>query len=125
MDKAEEFLKEHTLSTYYDEVALPGLKLAQNDIARGALDRLQTERIKAAVIEVVEDLADQDDGRPERRDPSDHGDDIDPIRKDAAGSKPDDCDEQDCHWYQKGEDTPVVPPLRLVDGSSVRSACPR
>jgi predicted PurR-regulated permease PerM len=66
VDKAEEFLKEHTLSTYYDEVALPGLKLAQNDVARGALDRLQTERIKAAVIEVVEDLADQDDGRPER-----------------------------------------------------------
>ncbi|HEX2475614.1 MAG TPA: AI-2E family transporter, partial [Lacipirellulaceae bacterium] len=66
VDKAEEFLKEHTLSTYYDEVALPGLKLAQNDVARGALDGLQTERIKAAVIEVVEDLADQDDGRPER-----------------------------------------------------------
>lgn len=66
VDKAEEFLKEQTLSTYYDEVALPGLKLAQNDVARGALDGLQTERIKAAVIEVVEDLADQDDGKPER-----------------------------------------------------------
>src|SRR5438270_3878261 len=39
VDKAEEFLKERPLSTYYDEVALPGLKLAQNDVARGALDR--------------------------------------------------------------------------------------
>jgi predicted PurR-regulated permease PerM len=66
VDKAEEFLKERALSTYYDDVALPGLKLAQNDVARGALDRLQTERIKAAVIEVVDDLADQDDGKPER-----------------------------------------------------------
>jgi predicted PurR-regulated permease PerM len=66
VDKAEEFLKEQTLSTYYDEVALPGLKLAQSDVARGALDRLQTEGIKAAVVEVVEDLADQDDGKPER-----------------------------------------------------------
>jgi hypothetical protein len=26
VDKAEEFLKERPLSTYYDEVALPGLK---------------------------------------------------------------------------------------------------
>ena len=46
VDKAEEFLKERPLSIYYDEVALPGLKLAQNDIARGALDRAQSEKIK-------------------------------------------------------------------------------
>jgi predicted PurR-regulated permease PerM len=49
VDKAEEFLKEQSLPTYYDEVALPGLKLAQNDVVRGALDRPQTEKIKAAV----------------------------------------------------------------------------
>jgi predicted PurR-regulated permease PerM len=66
VDKAEEFLKEQTLSTYYDEVALPGLKLAHNDVARGALDRPQTERIKAAVIEVVNDLADHRGNKPER-----------------------------------------------------------
>jgi hypothetical protein len=64
VDKAEEFHKERPLSTYYDEVALPGLKLAQNDVARGALDRVQTERIKAAVLEVVDDLVEQDDGKP-------------------------------------------------------------
>jgi hypothetical protein len=58
VDKAEESLKERALSTYDDDVALPGLKLARDDVARGALDRLQTERIKAAVIEVVDDLAD-------------------------------------------------------------------
>ena len=64
VDKAEEFLKEQPLSTYYDEVALPGLKLAQNDIVRGTLDRAQSEKIKAAVIEVVDDLADQGDRKP-------------------------------------------------------------
>jgi predicted PurR-regulated permease PerM len=63
VDKAEEFLKERPLSTYYDDVALPGLKLAQNDVTRGALDRVQAERIKAAVLEVVDDLSDQD-GKP-------------------------------------------------------------
>jgi predicted PurR-regulated permease PerM len=36
VDQAEEFLKEKPLSAYYDEVALKGLKLAQNDIARGS-----------------------------------------------------------------------------------------
>ncbi len=61
VDKAEEFLKERPLSTYYDEVALPGLKLAQKDLARGTLDRAQSDRIKAAVVELVDDLVDQDD----------------------------------------------------------------
>ena len=64
VDKAEEFLKASSLSAYYDEVALPGLKLAQNDIVRGALDRVQSEKIKAAVVEVVDDLVDQDDQKP-------------------------------------------------------------
>ncbi len=36
VDKAEEFLKERPLSSYYDDVALPGLRLAQNDVLRGA-----------------------------------------------------------------------------------------
>ena len=46
VDKAEEFLKERPLSIYYDEVALPGLKLAQNDLARGSLDRPQAKKSK-------------------------------------------------------------------------------
>jgi predicted PurR-regulated permease PerM len=63
-DKAEEFLKERPLTSYYDDVALPGMKLAQNDVARGALDRAQMEAIRASVAEVVDDLADQDDRTP-------------------------------------------------------------
>jgi predicted PurR-regulated permease PerM len=66
VDRAEEFLKASSLSNYYDEVALPGLKLAQNDIVRGALDRVQSEKIKAAVVEVVDDLVDRDDQKPVR-----------------------------------------------------------
>jgi predicted PurR-regulated permease PerM len=64
IDKAEEFLKERSLSNYYDEVALPGLKLAQSDVSRGALDRAQTEAIKASVAEVVDNLVDQEDRTP-------------------------------------------------------------
>jgi predicted PurR-regulated permease PerM len=64
VDKAEEFLKERSLSTYYDDVALPGLRLAQKDLARAALDHAQTEMIKRAVVEVVDDLEDEEDRTP-------------------------------------------------------------
>jgi predicted PurR-regulated permease PerM len=64
VDKAEEFLKEKPLSAYYDEVALKGLKLAQNDIARGSLDPPRVDKIKESVSELVDDLADQDDRTP-------------------------------------------------------------
>ena len=65
VEKAEEFLKERSVLAYYDEVALPGLKLAQNDLLRGALEVRQTERIRAAVLELIDDLSDQEDRRPE------------------------------------------------------------
>jgi predicted PurR-regulated permease PerM len=64
VDKAEEFLKERRLSNYYDDIALPGLKLAQNDVVRGALEAAQAAAIKASVAEVVDDLIDQDDRTP-------------------------------------------------------------
>ena len=38
-EKAEEFLKERSLSSYYDEVALKGLQLAQVDAERGCARR--------------------------------------------------------------------------------------
>jgi predicted PurR-regulated permease PerM len=66
-EKAEEFLKERSLSDYYDEVALPGLKLAQNDILRGALDATQSAKIRDAVLEVVDDLSDEEDHEKGRR----------------------------------------------------------
>jgi predicted PurR-regulated permease PerM len=64
VEKAEEFLKERSLLTYYDEVALPGLKLAQNDLLRGALNREQTAEIRDAVRELIDDLEDERVERP-------------------------------------------------------------
>jgi hypothetical protein len=60
-EKAEEFLKERPLSAYYDEVGLKGLKLAQEDLTRGSLDARRVERIKEAVSELLDDLADEED----------------------------------------------------------------
>jgi predicted PurR-regulated permease PerM len=63
-EHAEELLKEMSLSSYYDEVALKGLKLAARDLARGVLTRPQVERIKDAVTTLVSELADYDDVDP-------------------------------------------------------------
>jgi predicted PurR-regulated permease PerM len=60
-EKAEEFLKERSLASYYDEVALKGLQLAQVDSERGALDQERLTKIRDAVAEFVSDLSDQDD----------------------------------------------------------------
>jgi predicted PurR-regulated permease PerM len=63
-EKGEEFLKERSLASYYDEVALKGLQLAQADAERGALDRERLGKIRDAVSEFASDLSDQDDRPP-------------------------------------------------------------
>ena len=63
-EKAEQFLKERSLASYYDEVALKGLQLAQADAERGALDPDRLLKIRDAVNEFASDLSDQDDRPP-------------------------------------------------------------
>jgi predicted PurR-regulated permease PerM len=70
-EKAEEFLKERSLSSYYDEVALPGLRLAQADLDREVLDVARLVKIRDAVSEFAEDISDPVDntGKQETIDP--------------------------------------------------------
>jgi predicted PurR-regulated permease PerM len=63
-EKAEEFLKERSLLSYYDDVALKGLKLAQSDLDREALDQARLIKIRDTVFEFVDDLSDQPDREP-------------------------------------------------------------
>jgi hypothetical protein len=63
-EKAEEFLKERSLTSYYDEVALKGLQLAQVDAERGALDHERLTKIRDAVMEFTNNLLDQEDRPP-------------------------------------------------------------
>jgi len=55
-DHAEYLLRERSLTSYYDDVALPGLELAAVDAQRGALSAEQLGRIKDTISELVEDL---------------------------------------------------------------------
>lgn len=61
LEQAEELLKVRPLVTYYDEIALKGLKLAAEDWRRGVIDRPKAERMVIAMTGVIEDLADHAD----------------------------------------------------------------
>lgn len=61
IEQAELRLGGTSLRTYYDEVALPGLALAQADAARGALSRRRVEWVRDKVDALLEELADHED----------------------------------------------------------------
>jgi hypothetical protein len=63
-DHAEVLLKQRSLSSYYDEVALQGLRLAVIDAERGVLTPAHLERIKLAIQSLIEDLDDHEDREP-------------------------------------------------------------
>ena len=68
--KAEEFLKEKSLSSYFDEVALKGLQLAQVDAKRGTLDQARMTKIRDTIAEFASDLSTQDDAIPDVASPT-------------------------------------------------------
>jgi predicted PurR-regulated permease PerM len=70
IDKAEEYLEERSLTSYYDDVALKGLKLAQTDLDRGLLDAANLAKIRNAVTELVDEFEDHEDRQPEPKTPA-------------------------------------------------------
>ena len=60
-EQAEELLKEISLASYYDDVAMPGLELAARDLARGVLTPTQMERVKDTVMALITELEDHKD----------------------------------------------------------------
>ena len=59
--QAESLLKERSLSAYYDEVALEGLRIAHNDVLRGVVTADQLRRINESALDIVEGLEEVDD----------------------------------------------------------------
>jgi AI-2E family transporter len=55
-EQAQSFLKEGTLSQYYEQIMMGALRLAWADSQRGRLDQQEMARIRNTVAEVVEDL---------------------------------------------------------------------
>lgn len=63
-DHAELLLRDQSLSSYYDNVALKGMQLAAHDVERGALSRPRLEKLKETLKELVEELGRYDDETP-------------------------------------------------------------
>ena len=60
-EQAESLLKDQSLSSYYDDVALKGLQLAASDLYRGVLTEVQIERVKDTITQLADDLDEHDD----------------------------------------------------------------
>lgn len=99
LEQAETLLADRSLTAYYDEVALGGLKLAAADARRGAINRDGAGRIVRSMLTVVDELAEQDDqaaalpempDRPLNPMPRDGGSAIDETAATALPDAPED-----------------------------------
>jgi predicted PurR-regulated permease PerM len=70
VEHAELLLKDRSLTSYYDEVALRGLQLAASDAGRGVLSAAQISRINEAVQALVSDLSPHSDEPPDDDEPN-------------------------------------------------------
>ena len=66
--QAEQILRERSLSSYYDEVVLNGLRLAAVDVERGLLQQGHTSEVVKTVLELIGDLDDHEDVSPPGKD---------------------------------------------------------
>ena len=62
-EQAQSFLKERTLTEYYEQILMGALRLAWTDLQRGRLDQQEAERIRSTVSELVEDLESHTDAQ--------------------------------------------------------------
>jgi predicted PurR-regulated permease PerM len=62
--QAELMLKDRSLSSYYDEVAMKGLQIAAADAARGVLAGRRLDGVRESIDSLIEDLDEYDDRDP-------------------------------------------------------------
>ncbi|MEP9352099.1 AI-2E family transporter [Xanthobacter sp. KR7-65] len=66
---AEEYLRQHDIDAYCDEVVLPALRLAQRDAARGALDSERQGKVKETIAALLEHLPEGEEEMPQSEAP--------------------------------------------------------
>ncbi len=69
LEYAENILRDCSLSTYYDMVAIPGLRHAAHDIRRGVISSALIARVIAAMTHVIDELDEFDDVAPDSAKP--------------------------------------------------------
>ncbi|APA88857.1 AI-2E family transporter [Paraburkholderia sprentiae WSM5005] len=64
IEQAEVLLRERSLSAYYDDVAIKGLRLAANDVMGGSVTSAQLARIESTTNDLVDGLDGYEDREP-------------------------------------------------------------
>jgi hypothetical protein len=82
-EQARTYLKEKPLVSYYEDILLQGLKLAQTDAERGLLDDERMQCIRDGVAEIVDDLDEHKDAAesPTRKDAEAEAEQQSPLAK--------------------------------------------
>ncbi|WP_428391620.1 AI-2E family transporter [Lichenicoccus sp.] len=66
VEQAERMLRKRALSSYYDEVVIAGLRLADADASRGVLEEVLRVRMLDAIVDLLAELDEYDDVDPDR-----------------------------------------------------------
>jgi predicted PurR-regulated permease PerM len=95
IDQAQEFLKDKSLTEYYDGILLEGIRLAGLDARKGLLEEDRAIRVKETVAEILEDLSSHEDAKAETSEPTDDGSNLSQLVRaetepslDATGALP-------------------------------------
>jgi hypothetical protein len=113
-EQAQKFLKERPLVAYYDEVLMAGLKLAQADAERGALDSDRMQRIRDSVAEIADDLSSHQD-TPEPDLAAEADDPLARISKAETALSPDEDAARVPERWRKGAAVLCIPGTGLID----------
>jgi len=119
--QAEALLKEVSLSTYYDEVAVEGLRRAASDVRRNVVDHQQLKDMKDAIDSLIAGLEPHADTQPAAKPeetPRIFGNDDDGLRPnpDPRSLSPSDTTSQD--WRHQPAVLCIAGPGPLDDAAS-------
>jgi hypothetical protein len=87
-DRAEEYLEEHRLVTFYERVGIPALLLGEADRVRGVLDDGRRQRVAESARAVVENLtefAEEERGEEDEEGTEDNDDEEEDELPDGTG----------------------------------------
>lgn len=101
-EQAEKMLRERSLADYYDEVMIPGLRLTQDNVDRGTLERGRLQEISDSAEDVIDALADGElvpkKRAEQKQEDSEEKNETDDARKESSFPEPVDRDLLVSEW---------------------------
>ena len=101
IDQAQKYLKDKSLTEYYDDILLEGIRLAGLDARKGLLEEDRAVRIKETVAEILEDLSSHEDVTADKSNPVDGVSNLSQLIKAEAESGVDARDALPSEWREE------------------------